>query len=99
MITQKEILDYLKSNKLQFSLQYDVVKIGIFGSYARNEQNENSDIDVIIDMPRGTDNIFEKRMALKETISQHFSKPVDICHERAIKDVFRKLILKDVIYV
>ena len=50
-------------------------------------------------MTKGTDNIFEKRLKLKEIISKHFSKPVDICHQRAIKQVFKNIILKDVIYV
>lgn len=46
-----------------------------------------------------TEDIFEKRLQLKELLSQHFSKPVDICHLRAIKPIFRDLILKDAIYV
>ena len=99
MLSQKELLNYLSNNKKLFKEQYNIVKIGIFGSFARNEQTENSDIDIIIDMPRGTSNIFEKRLILKELISNQFSKPVDICHERAIKEVFRAMILKDVIYV
>ena len=99
MTQKKDIIDYLERNKALFYKQFSVVKIGVFGSYARDEQTDNSDIDIIIDMPKGTENIFEKRMKLKETISNHFSMPVDVCHERAIKPFFRDLILKDVIYV
>ncbi|MFO7922213.1 MAG: nucleotidyltransferase domain-containing protein [Bacteroidales bacterium] len=82
-----------------FRNQFSVVKIGVFGSYARDEQTENSDIDIIIDMPPGTKNIFDKRVKLQETISNHFSTPVDVCHERSIRPVFRDLVYKDVIYV
>ena len=99
MIEKQDILNYLSNNKELFYKQYSIIKIGIFGSFARNEQTENSDIDIIMEMQRGTDDIFEKRMALKELISKHFSKPVDVCHERAIKPLFREMILKDAIYV
>ncbi len=99
MITRQEILQYLKKNKELFKKEYGIKEVGIFGSYARNEQTEHSDIDIIIDMPKGTENIFEKRLSFMTLISKHFSKPVDVCHRRAIKPVFKDLILKDVIYV
>ena len=99
MIQQNEILKYLKDNKNLFAEQFNIVQIGIFGSFARNEQTENSDIDIIIDMPKGTENIFEKRLMFKKLLSNHFSKPVDVCHQRAIKPIFREMILKDAIYV
>ncbi len=82
-----------------FYQKYNILKIGILGSYARNEQTENSDIDIIIDMSKGTENIFEKRMELKELISKHFALPVDVCHLRAIKSIFKEIILKEAIYV
>jgi len=99
MITQQNILSYLKINKKLFIEQFNINKIGIFGSYARNEQKENSDIDILIEMQPETEDIFEKRLMLKEFLSKHFSKPVDVCHIRAIKPIFREMILKDAIYV
>jgi len=99
MITQQNIVSFLQHNKKLFSEQYNIVKIGIFGSYARNEQTDNSDIDILIEMRPETEDIFEKRLMLKEFLSKHFSKPVDVCHIRAIKPIFREMILKDAIYV
>ena len=54
MPEKQEVIDYLKTNKRLFKKQFSVVKIGVFGSYARDEQTENSDIDIIITMPPGT---------------------------------------------
>jgi predicted nucleotidyltransferase len=48
-------------------------------------------------MQSGTEDIFDKRLSLKEMISEHFSKPVDVCHLKAIKPIFKEMILKDVI--
>jgi len=99
MTQKQEILAYLVNNKELFFEQFNVIKIGIFGSFARNEQTENSDIDIIIEMPRGTDDIFEKKLQLKEMLKNHFHREIDICRERAIKPLFREMILKDAIYV
>jgi len=99
MVTSQHILAFLRQHKKLFSEQFNIVKIGIFGSYARNEQTENSDIDILIEMPPETENIFEKRLMLKDFLSKHFSKSVDVCHIRAIKPIFREMILKDAIYV
>ncbi|MCD4792753.1 MAG: hypothetical protein K8R54_05955 [Bacteroidales bacterium] len=46
-----------------------------------------------------TEDMFYKRLALKELISKHFSVHVDVCHKKAIKPIFKQAILKDVIYV
>ena len=98
MLTRAEILTFLKENKGLFLAQYGVQKIGIFGSYARGEQTDNSDIDVLIDMSTDTENMFEKRIELREFLMAHFTKNVDVCHEQAIKPIFKELILKDAIY-
>jgi len=99
MLDTRIIIEYLKSNKLEFYNKYNIVKIGIFGSFARNEQTEKSDIDIIIEMPRGTDDIFEKKQELKEVLKNQFHHEIDICRERSIKPLFKEMILKDAIYV
>ncbi len=48
MATRDYILSKLKSKKAEIS-GFGIKAIGIFGSYARNEQSENSDIDILID--------------------------------------------------
>ncbi|MBX3044222.1 MAG: nucleotidyltransferase domain-containing protein [Candidatus Kapabacteria bacterium] len=99
MLKRDDILDYLKKHKDFFRDKFNIEKIGIFGSYARNEQTEKSDIDIIIEMPRGTDEIFEKKELLRNMLKEQFHKKIDICRERSIKPLFKDLILKDTIYV
>jgi predicted nucleotidyltransferase len=98
MLTRAEILQYLTENKTFYSKNFGISKIAIFGSFARGEENETSDIDILISMNPETDHIFEKRLALRDMLSEHFSRKVDVCHEQAIKPAFRNLIFKDVIY-
>ncbi len=99
MLNREDILNYLKTNKILFIEKFNIIQIGIFGSFARNEQTEKSDIDIIIEMPRGTEDIFEKKQQLRELLKNQFHREIDICRERAIKPLFKEMILKDAIYV
>jgi len=48
MLTQNECLHKLRQFKQLYSSEYGIECIGIFGSIARSEQTENSDIDIYI---------------------------------------------------
>jgi predicted nucleotidyltransferase len=48
MRTKNEILKVISEHKEELS-KFGVSKLGLFGSYARNEQSNNSDIDLLID--------------------------------------------------
>jgi uncharacterized protein len=98
MLARAEILAYLRDNKMVFQYQFGIRKIGLFGSYARNEQSDKSDIDILIEMTPDTEDIFDKRLQLKELLMKHFEKNVDICHEQAVRPFFRDLVFKDAIY-
>lgn len=97
-IDKKVILDYLKQHKAELLAQYHLTKIGIFGSFARGEQTDKSDIDLIVEFQPGTDNLFHLKWDLRELFEQQFHRKVDICREKAIKPNYKKLILKDAIF-
>lgn len=48
MLSKQEILSYLFAHKKHFMKDFYVDKIGLIGSYARDEQHENSDIDLVV---------------------------------------------------
>jgi hypothetical protein len=99
MFRQDEILSYLTANKEYFEKNFNISEIGVFGSYSRNEQNKDSDIDIIIECKENTDDLFGNRLALIEYLQKVFNKNVDVCYKKAIKPVFRELILKDAKFV
>jgi predicted nucleotidyltransferase len=98
-ISKAEILDFLSREKGHFESEFRVVKIGLFGSYARGEETEDSDIDIILDFMPRTENLSELKFSLKELIMNEFGKNVDICREKYLKPYYRTQILKSAIYV
>ncbi len=98
MITSDQILAYLSSNKVRFQKDYHLVRIGIFGSVARDEATAKSDIDVILEFEENTANLHEIKQKLKTEIQEVFDRPVDICREKYIKPFLKDIILADVKY-
>ena len=98
MIDSNKILHYLTSNKNRLEKEYHLVKIGIFGSIARGEQNEKSDIDLIVEFEDNTPDLYSIKQRLKDEIQAKFNLPVDICREKYIKAIFKNQILSDAKY-
>ena len=99
MIDKTDIINYLKLNKADLLTQYNLSKIGLFGSFARGEQTVDSDIDLIVEFQTGTENLFQLKLALKKLMEKQFHKEVDICREKYIKPFYKNRILKDAIFV
>lgn len=99
MVSSEVILNYLSQNKERFIKEYNLKKIGIFGSYARNENNENSDIDVIVEFQDNTTDLSEKKYGIRKELQSKFKIPVDICREKYIKPIFKQQIISEAIYV
>jgi len=79
--------------------QYNPLFIGLFGSYARNEQNENSDIDLIVEFENNTENLYDLKLKLKDFFRDELGLEIDICREKYIKPRIKESIIKEVIYV
>ncbi len=90
------ILNYLKEHYSEFKNKYHVEKIGLFGSYAKDEATEISDIDIFVKMKPS---LFDM-VAIKEQMEYDLNKKVDIIRDhKNIKPVFLQMIQKDIIYV
>ena len=75
---------------------YGITKIGIFGSVARNEQTEDSDVDVCVEMKKPE--LFTM-VHIKEELQELFGKPVDIVRLRNnMNPMLLKQIKRDGIY-
>ena len=99
MITQQNIIDDLQNNLENYKKKYKLNQLGIFGSFARNEANEESDIDIIVEFDDDAIDIFHIKKAFKSELQNKFNRKVDICSKKWIKPLFRNFILNETIYV
>lgn len=98
METTQEIVDRLRAYKEKFADKYGIEQlVGLFGSVARGEQDEKSDIDVFITMSRPS---FFTRMNIKEELQKLFHRKVDLItlHENMFRS-FRQNLERDAIYI
>ena len=98
MKTKEQILIFLSQNKKLFRDKFHIVRIGLFGSYARGEQNPNSDIDLLVEFEENTQDLFDLKLQIKEFFQIQLGMDVDICREKYIKPRLRKSILKETLY-
>lgn len=98
MLSSYEIIQFLKKNKSYFRQHFHCSEIGLFGSFARNEQTEVSDIDILVVFEPETANLYDVELELKQYLENSFHREVDICSKKWIKPVFRPLVLKEAIY-
>jgi len=96
-MTKKYILNFLKSNKELLKRNYQVTKIGLFGSYARDEEKESSDIDIAVEIE--SKNSFRSFFSLLHFLEESFDKKIDLGIESSLKPIAKKEILKEIIYV
>ncbi len=98
VLNRESILQYLRENEAFFRSEFHVSQIGIFGSFARNEQRPDSDVDILVELDSNASNIFDLKWALRELLKQKFAREVDICNARHIKPFAKEFILKDAVY-
>jgi predicted nucleotidyltransferase len=97
MIKQQEVLEILLRFKSDFEEQYGVTSLGLFGSVARSQATESSDIDIVVRM--NNPNLF-RLVHVKETLEEALHEHVDIVHYRERMNAFLKSrIDQEAIYV
>jgi len=92
-----EILKILAQHQDDLAKRYGVTKLGIFGSVARSEATDGSDVDIIIEMEK-PDLFF--MVHIKQELEDVLQCPVDIIHYRPqMNSYLKKQINKDGVYV
>ena len=76
--------------------KYGVRRLGVFGSFARNQADLSSDIDILVDLEKKT---FDAYMGLKFFLEDLFGRSVDLVLTDSIKPRIRETILRETVYV
>lgn len=92
-----EVKKILARHKLELGRKFRVKRLGIFGSYARNEQKPGSDVDILVEF-RETPGLFEF-MDLEERLAGLLGAKVDLVTKKALKPHIGGHILREVVYI
>ncbi|MCX5854645.1 MAG: nucleotidyltransferase domain-containing protein [Deltaproteobacteria bacterium] len=94
--SRETILRELQRLKPDFAQRYGVTKIGIFGSFARNDIREDSDVDIVVEMKPD----LIKRASLKAELESFFGKNIDVVrYRRGMNRFLKKRIDAEALYV
>jgi predicted nucleotidyltransferase len=97
MRTTKEYIDIVKSYKEQHAAKYGILRMGIFGSVARREQTEESDLDVCVELTKPS---FSAMFHIQDDLESVLHCDVDVVRLREnMGEVLKEEIDRDGIYV
>ena len=96
MKSKEEILKTIKKELPSLKKKFKVISIGLFGSYAREEQTTVSDIDMLVEfeVPVG----FFKFIELENYLSEKLGAKVDLVTPDALKPLIKPHIMEEAVY-
>jgi predicted nucleotidyltransferase len=96
MYTLQNIVEKLKQHKPELERKYPISGIGVFGSYARGEATNESDIDIAVEIDG---NMGLNFVAMADEIEALFGIKTDVIPKRSIKPEYLHNTEKDMVYV
>ena len=97
MTSKDYILSRMKQQKRELE-NLGIVRIGLFGSYVREEQSEKSDIDILIEFEPEKEN-FDNYMSVYDILENLFrDEKIEIVTKNGLSPYIGPQILKEVIY-
>lgn len=97
MKTRDEVLQILTNQKSSLLETYQLTRLGIFGSYAREEQSDDSDIDILVEYENAP--TLYRLIELRDYLSELSATKVDVVTRNGLKARMRERVLAEVIYL
>jgi predicted nucleotidyltransferase len=97
MYTTDAILTILKNKKRMLEQRYPLSELGLFGSYARGDFDDNSDIDILVDFSGSIDGFAYIRLA--HELEDAFASKIDLVSREGIKPGYLPYVEKNLIHV
>lgn len=93
-MTRDEILGTLEAHSSDLK-KFGIRRIGLFGSHARGDNTQSSDLDFVVEF---TEKTLDSYMDSKEYLETLFHRTVDLVMVDAIKPRLRPIILQETVY-
>jgi predicted nucleotidyltransferase len=97
LLRNTDILSFLVQHKNELR-RYNIKRIGLFGSYARNNASENSDIDFLVEYQQGKKSL-SNFLELIDFLELSFHKDVELVTKESVSKHIFPYIEKEIQYV
>ena len=94
---REQVLAFLRAHKDDLRTRFGVTRLGLVGSYARDEAKDESDIDIVVSLH--SENTFRSFFGLLHFLQDNLQTRIDLATEASLKPQVRESILKDIRYV
>ena len=91
MLSRQEVLSLLEEISEDLR-KLGVVRLSLFGSYARDEQTAGSDLDFLVEFAQGR-GLFDDYVAAKRLLEEVFGREVDLVKKHLVREELREEIL------
>lgn len=98
-MTLNEIITIITAHKPELMSTYKIKSIGVFGSYVRNEQTPQSDVDILVDFEEGATVSLFKLVDIENRLGGYLGAKVDLVLKRSLKPVISQYINNEVVYL
>jgi hypothetical protein len=98
-MNKQDILNYLQSQQDKYNKKFGIKFIGLFGSFARDEANDKSDIDILYEIEKDKRFSMFSYLKLINELENNFHKKVDLVRKTSLKPQIKNYIYQDLAYV
>ncbi|MCL2413175.1 MAG: nucleotidyltransferase family protein [Bacteroidales bacterium] len=97
MHTQNQYITALQHFKQEYGAKYGITRMGIFGSVARGEHTEESDVDVLVEAPEMS---VYTLIGIRHELEEMMKVPVDVVfNSKYMPKKFKTRIEREIVYV
>lgn len=91
----ESVEETLRRNKPELERRYGVTRIGVFGSYARQEEDEDSDIDILVEL---SEPLGWELLDLQDHLEFLLGRNVDLVTTKALRDELSATVMEEVVF-
>ncbi len=94
---REQVLAFLRRHKGEMQTRFGVTRLGLVGSFARDEAHAASDIDLVVTLQ--SDNRFRSFFGLLHFLQDNLHERIDLATEDSLKPLVKEAVMKDIRYV
>jgi uncharacterized protein len=98
-VSIEEVKTILQKYKPLLKEKYGVKKLGVFGSVARGDNKDKSDIDVLVEFSKDSNIGMFEYVDLQDYLKKILKRKVDLTTKQGLKKAIKKSVLEETLYV